>query len=326
MRRRDLMTALAAGLAGRAAWGQSDRVRRVGALMPFAESDPVGKSILPAFRDGLARQGWIEGKNLALDHRFAAGDAGLYKSYAAELVALAPDVILASTPPAVVAVRQRTSAIPIVFVLITDPVGQGFAQSIAHPGGNATGFSFDPALMSKWLQLLKEVAPRVTHAGVIFNPDTNTVASPIFYRAIEQAAPSFGLSVTAYSVRDDAGIEQAIAAQARETGGAIVAVPDSFAVAHAGAIVTAATRRGMPVIGPPPMVPAGALLSYFFDLPDLYGQAAGYADRILKGAMPGDLPVQEPTKYLLTINLKSARTLGLTVPTQLLQQADEVIE
>jgi ABC-type uncharacterized transport system substrate-binding protein len=326
MRRRTLIAGLATIGLSRRALGQSSSVKRVGALMPFAQDDPTMKAVIPPFRAALARLGWIEGGNLRVDYRFASGDPALYKSFAAELVELSPDVILASTPPAVVAVRQQTSTIPIVFVLMIDPVGQGFVQSIAYPGGNTTGFSFDPALMAKNLQLLKEIAPSVTRVAVVYNPDTNTIANPFFYKAVEAAGPALGMTVVLAPVHDDAEIEQAVAAQAAEPGGAVIAVPDSFNVTHRDAIIGAAMRGRLPVVGPPPMVPAGVLLSYFFDVPDLYAQAASYVDRILKGVNPADLPVQEPTKYVLTINLKTAKALGLTVPQLLLTQADEVIE
>lgn len=326
MRRRELIAGLATiGLSPRAL-AQSDKMRRVGALMPFALDDPIMKAVVPGFTAALARLGWVEGKNLRLDYRFAAGDPALYKSYAAELVALGPDVILASTPPAVIAVRQQTPTVPLVFVLMTDPVGQGFVESLAHPGGNTTGFSFDTTLVSKDLQLLKEIAPAVTRVAVVYNPDTNTVANPLFFKAVEAAAPTLGMVAVAAPVHDDAEIERAVAAQAREPGGAIFAVPDSFNVTHRDTMIGTAMRGGIPVIGPPPMIPAGALLSYFFDIADIYVQAATYVDRILRGTKPGDLPVQQPTKYVLSINLKTAKTLGLTVPPLLLQQADEVIE
>lgn len=326
MRRREFTAGLVAtGVAGRAR-GQTDRVRRVGVLMPFAQDDSSAQAASSAFGAALRRLGWVEGRNLRLDYRFAAGDPTLFKSDAAELVALSPDVILASTPPSVLAVRQQTATIPIVFALIIDPVGQRFVESIARPGGNTTGFSFDAALMSKWLQLLTEIAPRVTRVIVLFDPDMNNVASPLFYRAVEAAAPSFAIAVTPAPVHSDDEIARAITAHADQPGGGVLALPDPFTTAHAPAIAAAALRGGQPLIGVAPMVPAGALLSYFYDLPNLYEQAAGYVDRILKGAKPAELPVQQPTKYVLTINLKTARTLGLTVPPTLLQQADEVIE
>ena len=259
---------------------------------------------MTSFAEALGRFGWVEGKNIRVDYRFAAGDPALFKTYAAELVGLSPDAILASTPQAVAAVRQQTRTIPIVFVLVIDPVGLGFVQSLARPGGSITGFSaYDPPVMGKWLQLLKEVAPKVTRVAVIFNPDTT--ASRLFNSAIEAA----------------------IAAHAREPGGGLICLPDSFIVTHRDVIIAAAARYGLPLFGSSEVFPrSGALMSYFFDIVGVYAQAASYIDRILKGASPADLPVQQPTKYSLIINLKTAKALGLTVPAGMLDMADEVIE
>ena len=334
MNRRELMLLLFGGaavawpLAGHAQ--QPERVRRVGVLMSLPENDPVSQPRLTAFVQALGRFGWVEGKNIRIDYRFAAGDPTLFKTYAAELVGLMPDVILATSSSAVAALRQLTRTIPIVFSPVADPVGQGFVQSLARPGGNLTGFSnYDAELMGKWVQLLKEVAPRVTRVAVIFNPDTAPYA-PLFNRAIEAAAPSFGMTVTLAPVHDDAGIEAAIAAQAREPGGGLINFPESFSVTHRDVIVAAASRHGLPQIGQPQLTRAGGLMSYdgvYLHIGDeYYAQAASYIDRILKGASPADLPVQQPTKYSLIINLKTAKALGLTVPQSILQRADEVIE
>jgi putative ABC transport system substrate-binding protein len=274
----------------------------------------------------LGRFGWVEGKNIRIDYRFAASDPVLFKTYAAELVGLAPDAILASASSAVAALRQQTRTIPIVFTPVSDPVGQGFVQSLARPGGNLTGFSSNDAeLMGKWLQLLKEVAPSVTRVAVIFNPDTAPFA-PWFNRAIEAAAPSFGVTVTLASVHDDSGIEEAIAALAREPGGGLINFPESFSTTHRDVIVAAAARHGLPQIGQPELTRAGGLMSYWIDIVDVYAQAASYIDRILKGASPADLPVQQPTKFSLIVNLKTAKELGLTIPQSILARADEVIE
>jgi putative ABC transport system substrate-binding protein len=300
-------------------------MRRVGVLTPFPEHDPLFRQFVTAFVQALSQFGWVDGQNIRIDRRFATGDPELFKTYAAELVALAPDAILASTLPAVAAVRQQTSTIPIVFVLLPDPVGQGFVQSLARPGGNITGFSsYDAAIIGKWLQLLKEVAPGVTRVAVIFNPDT-AAFRPLFDREIEAAA-SFGVTVTLAPVHDDAAIEEAIAAQAREPGGGLISLPDSFNTRHRDVIVAAAARRGLPLIGTPDFPGAGALMSYSFDPVDLHAQAASYIDRILRGAHPADLPVQQPTKYSLVLNLKTAKALGLSVPPGMLDLADEVIE
>ena len=222
--------------------------------------------------------------------------------------------------------RQQTGTIPIVFAGVSDPVGQGFVQSLARPGGNITGFSVaDAPLMGKWLQLLKEIAPHLTRVGVIFNPDTAHFA-PLFNREIETAASSLGITVTLAPVRDDAAIEEAIAAQASEPGGGLISLPEPFSNTHRVAIIAAAARHGSPLIGPPPSVRAGGLMSYWVDMLELHAQRAPYIDRILRGASPADLPVQQPTKYSLIINLKTAKAIGLTVPPNMLDLADEVIE
>jgi putative ABC transport system substrate-binding protein len=221
--------------------------------------------------------------------------------------------------------REQTRTIPIVFVAVIDPVGLGLVQSLARPGGNITGFgSFDAALLGKWLQLLKEVAPGVTRVAVIFNPTTTFAAQ--FNRVIATAAPSFGVTVTLAPVHDDAEIEEVIAAQAREPGGGLISLPDSFNAAHLDVIVAAAARHRLPDIGTPNFPRAGGLMSYMFDPADLHAQAASYIDRILKGASPVDLPVQQPTKYSLIINLKTAKAPGLTISPGVLDLADEVIE
>jgi len=325
--------AFTAVLAGAAAWplaGHSklpERVRRVGVLISWPENNPTTQASVAALRQALAGLGWVEGGSIRIDYRFAAGDPTLIQTYAAELVGMSPDVILASTTPGLAAVRQQTRAIPIVFVVVLDPVGQGFVQSLARPGGNITGFAIpDAPIMGKWLQLLTEVAPHVTRLAVIFNPDT-ALAAALDNRAIEAAAPSLGMTVTLAPVRGDAGIEEVISAQAGQPGGGLIALPDPFNGAHRDAIIAAASRHGLPLIGPSEFWPkTGALMSYWFHEADLFAQAASYIDRILKGASPADLPVQYPTKFSLVINLKTAETLGLTVPPGVLDLADEVIE
>jgi ABC-type uncharacterized transport system substrate-binding protein len=328
MRRREFITVLG----GAAAWPlaghaqQTERVRRVGVLMSLPENDPISQARVTIVAQALGRFGWVEGKNIRIDYRFAASDPTLFKTYAAELVGLAPDAILATSPSAVAALRQQTRTIPVVFTPVADPVGQGFVQSLARPGGNLTGFSsYGAELMGKWVQLLKEVAPSVTRVAVIFNPDTAPLA-PLYNGAIEAAAPSFGMTVTLAPVHDDAGIEAAVATHAREPGGGLIAFPESFSATHRDVIVAAAARHGLPQIGQPQLTRAGGLMSYWFDIDDGYAHAASYIDRILKGASPADLPVQQPTKYSLIINLKTAKTLGLTVPPGILDLADEVIE
>ncbi|HEX3536967.1 MAG TPA: ABC transporter substrate-binding protein [Stellaceae bacterium] len=325
MNRRDFLALLAAGAtAPTVAFAQqSERVRSVGVLTEYPENNPLGQSFVTTFAQAMGRLGWAGGKNIRIDYRFAAYDPALFGRYAAELASLSPDAILSSTTLALAALRQQTRTIPIVFMRVIDPVGQGFVQSLARPGGNMTGFSSSEApLMGKWLQLLKEIAPDVTRVGVIFFPDT---PAALRSRAIEAAASPLGIGVTLAPVHDDSEIEQAIAAQAREPGGGLVALPGGFADAHRDVIIAAATRHRLPLMGAiDPGV--GGLMSYWFDPVDLYAGAASYIDRILKGANPADLPVQQPTKYLLVLNLKTAKSLSLTVPQSILARADEVIE
>jgi putative tryptophan/tyrosine transport system substrate-binding protein len=306
---------------------QSERMRRVSALIAFAEKDSVGQASAAAFRRGLERLGWVEGRNVQIDYRFASGDPALYKTYAAEVVGLSPDAILAGASPAVAVLQPLTRTIPIVFVLVADPVGQGFVQSLARPGGNITGFSvYDAPVMGKWLGLFKEIAPGVKRVVVIFNPDTAPFAK-LFNRAIETAAQSLGVTVTLAPVHDDAAIEAAVAAQAGHPGGGVIVLPESFSVTHRKTIIAAAARYHLPAVGMSDLFPRdGGLMSYWIDSVDTYAQAASYIDRILKGANPADLPIQQPTKFLLILNLKTAKALGLDVPSYLQQLADEVIE
>ena len=304
-------------------------MRRVGVLTPFPEHDPLFRQFVTAFVQALSQFGWVDGQNIRIDRRFATGDPELFKTYAAELVALAPDAILASTLPAVAAVRQQTSTIPIDFVLLPDPVGLGFVQSLTRPGGNITGFSaYDTPIFEKWLQLLKEVAPSVARVAVIYNPEVTAGAYiPLFNRAIEVAAPPLGVTVTFAPVQNDVAIEEAIAAQAHEPGGGLITLPDPFIAAQRDAVIAAAARHGLPLMGLGAIFPrAGGLMSYGFDPVDMYAQAASYIDRILQGESPANLPVQRPTKFSLVINLKTARALGLTIPPAILARADEVIE
>lgn len=305
-------------------------MRRIGVLTPFPEHDVFFRSLLTDFVRALSRLGWIEGKNLRVDYRFAAGDTALFETDAAELVGLSPDAILASTIPTVAALQQRTRTIPIVCVLLPDPVGLGFVQSFARPGGNITGFSsFDPPLMAKWLELLKDVAPGVTRIAVLFSPYISAGGpyAALFNRVIETSGRSAGVAVTPAQVSDDAGIEKAVADTAQKPGGGLITLPDYFLAVHRAAVIAAAARYRLPLMGMAELFPRdGALMSYGFDPADQYVEAASYIDRILKGAKPADLPVQEPTKFSLVINLKTATALGLAVPSSLLARADEVIE
>jgi putative tryptophan/tyrosine transport system substrate-binding protein len=328
VRRRDFITVLG----GAAIWPLAghvqlaERIRSVGLLMPWPETEPLAQESATAFKQELGRLGWVAGTNIRIDYRFAGDDPSLIKKYAAELVGMSPDVILASTNPTIAALQQQTHTIPIVFALVADPVGFGFVQSFARPAGNITGFNSYPEPMAgKWLQLLKEAAPSITRVAVIYSGDIKRFAA-FFNRMIEAAAPSFGLTVVQAPVYDDAGIEQTVAAFASEPGGSLIALPNSFNTAHGGVIVAAALRHGLPLLGTPDFPGRGGLLSYSLDLVERHAQAAGYVDRILRGANPADLPVQQPTKYSLIINLKTAKALGLTVPPSMLDLADEVIE
>ena len=302
-------------------------VPRIGVLLRGPPpSTPDWKQRYPLLQ-ALGRLGWSEGKNIRIDYRFVRDDPALFETYAAELVGLAPDAILANGSGAVAALRRQTRTTPIVFVNVLDPVALGFVQSLARPGGNITGFvMFDAPIMGKWLELLKEVAPGVTRVTVIFNPDIATSA-PLFTRAIEAAALSLGMTVTLAPVHDDAGIEHAIAILARAPGGSLICLLDSFTFTHRDVIIAAAAGHGVPLIGGGPTFPrAGGLMTYWSDEADALARAASYIDRILKGASPADLPVQQPMKYALIINLKTAKALGLTIPPTLLFQADEVIQ
>jgi putative ABC transport system substrate-binding protein len=327
--RRDFITLLGSA----AAWPiaargqQGDRVRRIGALNSWAEEDSLGRATAAAFDRGLQRLGWVEGKNVHIDYRFASSDPVLFKKYAAELVGLSPDVILASASPAVEALKPLTRSIPIVFAVVADPIEQDFVQSLARPGGNITGFSAtDAQLAGKWLALLKDVAPYVTRVAVMYNPATAPFARLYIDGAI-QAAPNFGMTVTRASVRDDTSIEEAVAVLARQPGGGLVVLPEAFTDAHRGLVAAAALRYRLPTVGLNDQFPrAGGLMSYYVDMVEIHGQAASYVDLILKGANPADLPVQQPTKFQFVLNLATAKALGLQVPPGILAIADEVIE
>ncbi len=328
MRRRDLIAGAAAlaALKHGARAQPPERLRGVGVLIAFAESDPLAQAITKTFSSALAKRGWEEGKNVRIDYRFAAGNPALFKAAGAELVSLSPDVILASTGAGIAAVRQQTRAIPIVFVYMTDPIRLGLVQSIARPGGNITGFGYiDTLVIGKWLQLLKEIAPGIKRVGMLFNPDTTGATA--YATAIETAAATLAMTARSLPVHNHAEIERAIANEARESGGSLITLPDSFNIAHRASIIAAANRLRLPLMGLGEFYPrSGGLMSYWFDPVAIYVDAASYIDRILRGASPGDLPVQQPTKFSLIINLKTAKAIGLTAPQSLLQRADEVIE
>ncbi len=318
--------AVAWPLAGRAQ--QPDRLRRIGVLMGYAESDSDAQAWYVAFREELQKLGWTEGGNTQIDTRWAApADAGSMRRFAKELVALQPDLFLSSTTPTTTALLQQTRTIPIVFAIVADPIGSGFVASFARPGGNVTGFIFtEPTMAGKWLELLKEIAPRVARVAMLFNPASATYAE-YWLEPFKAAAPSFAVEAIAAPVRDRSELESVVAAQAREPNGGLIAMPDSFTDAHRAEITSLAARYRLPAVYPFRFfVEVGGLLSYGVDRTDNFRCAATYADLILKGEKPSELPVQAPFKYELVINLKTAKALGLDVPLHLQQLADEVIE
>jgi putative tryptophan/tyrosine transport system substrate-binding protein len=305
---------------------QGERVRRIGVLQSLAADDPEGQARLAAFAQGLQQSGWTIGRNVQIDTRWAAGDAERFRRYGAELVALAPDVILAVGAAAVGPLQQATHTVPIVFVNTSDPVGAGFVESLARPGGNATGFLlYEYGTSGKWLELLKEIAPRVTRVAVL--RDSALAAGTGQLGAIQAVAPSFGVELRPVDVRDAPEIERAVAAFARVSDGGLIVTGSTLALVHRDLIVTLAARHKLPAVYfQRVFVTSGGLISYAPDQIDQFRRAGGYVDRILKGEKPAELPVQAPTKLELVINLNTARALGLEVPPMLLARADEVIE
>ncbi len=328
MRRREFITLLGGAAAGwplAARAQQGERMRRIGVLMAFTADDPEGQARLMAFAQSLQQSGWTVGGNLRIDIRWGAGDADRNRKYAVELVALAPDVILANGGPELRPLQQATRSVPIVFANVADPVGQGFVASLARPGGNVTGFTpYEFGQSGKWLELLKEIAPGVTRAAVLLN---RAFASGIAQLgAIQAVAPLFGVEVSPIDLRDASEIEHIVTAFARAPNGGLI-LTGAGSGARRELIITLAARYRLPAVYPYPYhVTNGGLTSYGPDVVDQYRRAAGYVDRILRGETPADLPVQMPTKYRLAINLKTAKALGLTVPDTLLARADEVIE
>jgi len=305
---------------------QAERVRRIGVLMGAVESDPARQSQLAAFRGALAKLGWREGSNLGIEIRWG-GDPELCARYAAELVALGPEVILADASPSVEALQRQTRTIPIVFVTVADPIGQGFVANLAHPGGNTTGFSvFDAPMAGKWLEMLTQITPPVTRVAMLFNPATTPYAN-LMFRAMEDAAPSFAVAVRAAPVNSESEVDAMMAALAREGRGGVLVLTSIFTVTHRDAIIALAARHRLPAVYAYSFfAEAGGLMSYGVDVADVHRRAADYVNRILKGDKPGDLPVQMPIKFNLVINLKTAKALDITVATSLLATADEVIE
>jgi putative ABC transport system substrate-binding protein len=328
-RRREFITLLGGAaaawpLAARAQ--QGERMRRIGVLMPGASDDPEFQARMTAFVQGLAQLGWLDGRNVRIDTRWGVADTDRIRKYAAELLALAPDVIMANSSAAIGPLLQATRTVPIVFAIVVDPVGAGFVASLARPGGNATGFTmFEYGMSGKWLELLKKIAPGVTRAAVLRDP---AIASGIGqFGAVQAVAPSLGVELSPIDVRDAPEIERAVAAFAGIPNGGLVVTGSPSSTIHRDLIIALAARHKLPAVYWERFyVAAGGLISYGPDRLDQYRQAAGYVDRILKGEKAADLPVQVPTKFQIVINQRTAKALGITIPQSVLTRADEVIE
>src|SRR6516225_6156038 len=307
---------------------QPERVRRIGVLMGYAESGSSGQNLMAAFRDGLQKLGWTEGRNTRIDIRWAApDDMESIRRFAKELVALQPDLIISSTTPITAALQQQTRTIPIIFPALSDPVGSGLVASFSRPGGNITGFNVsEPTQTGKLVELLKEIVPHVARIAMLFNPASAPYAE-YWLSPFKTAAASYAVEAIEAPVRDTSELETVIAAQAHEPNSGLIAMPDSFTIAYRLEIISLAARYRLPAVYPYRFfAEVGGLLSYGVDLVDNYRRVATYVDRILKGENPSELPVQAPVKFELVINLKTAKALGLTIPDKLLALADEVIE
>jgi len=330
MNRREVTAALGAAAASPllALAQPGEQIRRVGVLMPFLQDDPAATAEVMALQQGLADLGWIEGRNVRIELRWHGGDVERAQALAKELVALKPDVLLARSTPATAALKRETDTIPIVFANIAaEPTESGFVQTLARPGGHITGFTnFEAAIGGKWLQLLKEADPRIARIAAIYNPETAPYAG-LFLRSVQSAAPTLAVQIVDMPVRSDADIEAALATLASKPGGGLITLPDSFALERRDTIIALAARHRLPALySMPSSTPSGGLMAYAVDTRDTMRRAAGYVDRILKGAKPADLPVQAPAKFELSINLRTAKTLGLEIPPTLVARADEVIE
>jgi putative ABC transport system substrate-binding protein len=330
MKRREFLVALggAAAVAASPARAQQDRVRRIGVLMGYAESDPDTQARMAAFRGAFEALGWKDGRNVQITYRFGNGEIDQIRGYARDLIDGNPDVIVCETTPTLRMIREQTSTLPIIFISVTDPIRGGFVADLAHPGGHITGFTnFEVSMGGKWVELLKKMAPDVSRAGVMFNPETATGRGEFFLDAINASASSLGARVIPLPVRSDAEIATSVAELGREPGGGLIVVLDVFTAVHRPAIIAQTASHRVPAIFPWRFGAAdGGLVSYGVDVADLHRRAAAYVDRVLKGARPADLPVQQPTKFELVINLKTAKALGLEVPLTLLATADEIIE
>jgi putative ABC transport system substrate-binding protein len=330
MRRRDFIKGIVGSTAcPLAAHAQrTDPVRRIGVLMNFPSTDPEGQALLAEFTRHLAELGWTEGRNVRIDVRWGASNVDLLRTFAKELIGLQPDVLLATSTPATAALARETQTIPIVFTLVADPISSRFVASLSHPGGNITGFSvFEASITSKSLELLREIAPGIKRVAMIFNPDTAPFVNSLFMPVFETAAKSFNIAPIAAPVHSDAEIETVITSLGREPGGALFVGPDSFMTNNRATIISLAARNHLPAVyGPPVCARDGGLVSYSADFQDNFRRSARYVNNILRGAKPSELPVQMPVKYLLIINLKTAKALGITVPQTLRVAADEVIQ
>jgi putative tryptophan/tyrosine transport system substrate-binding protein len=328
MKRREFITLLGSAAAAwpLAARAQGERMRRIGVLMNLTADDPESPARLAAFAQGLADLGWTIGRNLRVDYRWAAGDPERIRRDADELVALAPDLILSSGTPTVAALQKATRSVPIVFAQVVDPVGNGFVETLARPGGNITGFSvFEHGISGKWLELLKEIAPSVTRAAIL--RDLALASGSGQFGALQSVAPSLGVELSPVGVGDAGAMERAVVAFARSPNGGLIVTASTLAVIHRELITRLAAEHRLPAVYHSSYyTTSGGLISYGPNSIDPFRRAASYVDRILKGEKPADLPVQAPTKYDLVINLKTAKALGLTVPPSLLALADEVIE
>ena len=331
MRRREFITTVVGAVAAwpLAALGQqSEPMRRIGVLMAHPESDPEFQEYVTVFREGLRNLGWTEGQNIRLDFRWGAlDDAEVRQRSAKELIALQPDLIVTQNTPPTAEMLQQTHTIPVIFVIVADPVGSGFVKSLPRPGGNATGFTImEPTIASKWIELLKEVSPQVTHAALLFNPATTPYAD-IYVKPFKDAASSFGLNATTAIVHDTSELEAIITSQAREPNSGLVVMPDGFLNVHRAQLISLTAHYRVPTVYPWRFfAEEGGLLSYGSEMRDEFRVAASYADRILKGEKPTDLPVQAPTKYELVLNMITAKALGLNVSQQFQQLADKIIE
>jgi putative ABC transport system substrate-binding protein len=305
---------------------QRERMRRIGVLMNFAADDRLSPANIAAFLQGMAELGWTDRRNMAIDYRWAAGDPDRFRRSAAELVALSPDVILASGAVSAAPLQQATRSVPIVFVNATDPVASGLVASLARPGGNLTGFAtFEYGISAKWLELLKQITPGLKRAAILRDPGLASGIGQV--GAIQAVAPSFGVELTLIDVRDPAEIERAVTAFARGSGNGLITSTNILAIVHRQLIISLAARHALPVVYPFRLFVAdGGLASYGPDLSDSFRRAASYVDRILKGEKPADLPVQNPTRYELVLNLKTAKAQGITIPPELFARANEVIE